>query len=369
MIRTNRDSAAAGHTQTTLVSAVIINFNGGNCIINCLEALTNQNTPLEAVIVVDNGSTDGSPEQIKATFPDVQLIRLNSNRGLTVARNIGLQQAKTDLVLLLDDDVYVDKNCVHNLLETYHQSNAAVVCPRVILIPEGDIIQCDGAENHFIGTMLLRHGYQPLRSVTAKTTPVGSCIGACMLLHREKVLAAGAFYEAFFYSFEDLEFGIRMRGLGHQFVCNPAAVVYHDRGEGTPSLSFRGQGAYPRRRVYLQIRHRLMILLIHYQLRTLLILLPALALYEAAMFAVVLTKGWWKEWGRAWLSLLQNSDSIRRQRQQVQRSRCITDRDILVGGPIPFAPGFLRSKPAALAAKLLSTVLNSYWHITQRWIK
>ena len=189
-----------------------------------------------------------------------------------------------------------------------------------------------------------------------------------MLLNRTEVLAAGGFNEAFFFYFEDLEFSFRLRGLGYALFCEPAARVYHDRGEGTVGLSFRGQGAYPSRRVYLQTRHRLMTMLIHYRTRTLIVLAPALLGYELAQLGVVLLRGWVKAWARAWLSILGNAGHIRQQRRRSQAQRRVEDKDILVGGPLPLAPGFIRTRLASVAVTILSAALNSYWRLARRWI-
>jgi GT2 family glycosyltransferase len=216
--------------------------------------------------------------------------------------------------------------------------------------------------------MTLRHGYLPVEQAQSQTADVEGCIGACMLVDRALALEAGGFDELYFFYFEDLEFSIRLRALGHRFVCEPAAVVYHDRGAGTPGLSFRGEGEYPLRRVYLSTRHRVLTLLIHYKTRTLLVLFPALFLFEVSCLLLVLVQGWSSAWAKAWMWQLQNRHLIAQRRKQAQQTRILGDRELLVGGSIPLAPGFVRSRISALAAAVLSWVMNGYWHIVHRWI-
>lgn len=352
------------------VSAVIPNFNGGDCIINCIHALYSQTIPLETIIVIDSGSTDDSLGRIKAKFPEVQLLELGKDKGLSIARNAGLQLAKTDLVLLLDDDVYVAEDCLLHLLKVYIQNQplVVVVCPRIVLIPDREIIQCDGAEAHFVGTMLLRHGYLSLKDAPAEAAYVGSCPGGCLLLDRKRVLAAHGFDEAYFFYFEDLEFSIRLRARGDKIICEPAAVVYHDRGSGTPGLSFRGHGIYPARRAYLTQRNRVMTMLIHYRIRTLIVLSPILILYEVATLTFFLTKRWAREWMQAFLWLLSNRRNLWQRRQLMQQSRRVNDRELLVGGPLPLAPGLITSAIMQKAVTTLSIILNAYWQVTKRWI-
>lgn len=350
------------------VSAIIVNHNGGQDVINCLKALLEQTFPLEKVIVVDNASTDNSQSNILRQFPDVDLIQLDQNLGLSKARNIGLSKATSKLVLILDDDIYVHKECIHRLYKAYKRYNPVVVCPRILLYPEAKIVQCDGAEPHFIGTLKLRHAYGSIDTLTSAVSEVLACGGACMLVDRKIVLAAGGFDESYFFYFEDLEFCLRMRSFGYSIVCEAKAIVYHDQGIGTPHLSFRGNTPYPIRRVYFNIRHRLMTLLIHYKLRTLFVLSPAILLYEMATFVGVVKRGWHRIWWRAILSIIADNTYIVARRKFVAANRKRCDRDLLSGGQLPFAPGFTQSGLEKMAVRALSTILDLYWKTVRNMI-
>jgi GT2 family glycosyltransferase len=350
------------------VTVVVVSYNGGDRTLRVLRALQNQTTPLAAVLVVDNGSTDGSQERIRHEFPGVELMQMAENRGLPAARNAGLRQATTDLVLLLDHDVYVDPHCVARLLDLYRERQPAVICPRVRLDPERNVIQTDGAEAHFIGTMTLRGAGRTDPSRPERPESVPACIGACMLVQRRLVLEAGGFDELFFFYFEDHEFCLRLRSLGHEIVWEPRAVVYHERGAGTPGLSFRGRGAYPARRLYFTVRHRLVTILVHYNWRTLLVLAPALGLYEVAGGAMAVATGHGRQWGGAWTWAFANAGAIRERRRRMQRTRQVRDRDLLSGGPLPLAPGVADQGAARAAAEVLSAILGGYWHLARRWV-
>ena len=350
------------------IGAVVINFNGGDCVINTVYALHQQDVSLEKIIVVDSGSTDGSPERIQEIFEDVQIVKLSKDKGPSKARNVGLELCTTDLVLLVDDDVYVAEDCISYMLELFNREKPTVICPRVILYPELNIVQSDGAEAHFVGTMVLRNGYLPVKTVQGKESIVGGCISACLLVDRHLVLKAGGFDEEYFFYMEDLEFCIRLRSLGHRIIFEPYAVAYHDRGIGTPGLSFRGKGKYPSRRAYLMIRNRLMTIMIHYKTRTLAVLLPALAIYELASLVMVLFKGWLSEWVWAWRWQIRNKRAVLLRRTMMQQIRALNDGDLLVGGPPPLTPGLLNSNIALAAFNTLSEILNWYWHICKHWI-
>jgi GT2 family glycosyltransferase len=350
------------------VGVVVVNYNGGERILRVLGALQRQRFPLAEVVVVDNASSDGSPARIRRDFPGTRIVALADNEGLSVARNVGLHELGTTLALLLDHDVYVEKDCVEKLVRAWQREHPTVVVPRVRLLPESDVVQADGAALHFLGTMILRNGHQPVDHVPALAGLVNGCIGACMLLDRQRVILAGGFDELFFFYFEDLEFSMRLRERGHRFWFEPSALVYHERAEGTPDLSFRGRGRYPPRRAYFTMRNRLLSMLIHYRLRTLLLLSPVLSLYELASFFVACKKGWPAQWWRAWSWQLSHLPTIVARRRQMQRLRRVEDRELLVGGPPPLAPAFLESPTDVKLHAWFSRLVNGYWDHARNWI-
>ena len=287
------------------MGAVVTNFNGGEAVIRCLESLCCDQTLLREIIVVDNASTDNSPALITKQFPNVRILQLDQNFGPCVARNAGLGALSTDLALFMDDDVYLELGALGLMLKGYAESEAKIVCPRILLYPDTNIIHCDGAATYFLGTFSLRHGFAPRGEhdpslVASTTVDVRGCLSACLLADRNIVLQAGGFDETYFFYFEDLEFSLRLRALGHAVVCVEDAVVYHDRGTGTPGLAFRGASIYPEKRFYLSARNRLMTIFIHYRLKTIILLSPALLTYELLVIAFALRQGFFSSWLRSW---------------------------------------------------------------------
>jgi hypothetical protein len=350
------------------VAAVVVNYNGGERVLRVVEALLRQSYPLADFVVVDNASTDGSPERVRQRFPQVRVLVQEDNKGLSTARNVGLRAVQAPLVLLLDHDVYVEPCAIREMVQAYLAEAPAVVCPRVRLLPERDIVQAEGAAVHFLGMMILRHDFAPVNEVPRERAIVDGCIGACMLVARDRVLAAGGFDELFFFYFEDLEFSLRLRARGLRFLCEPHAEVFHERGQGTPGLSFRGVGQYPKRRAYFTMRHRLLIVLMHYRWRTLLVLLPVLGLCEAATLAVAVRRGWLTEWASAWSWQFRNLRTVLRRRRVTQASRTLPDRQLLVGGPPPLSPGFVGSAVERRLVEAFSAIVNGYWSVARRWI-
>ena len=189
-----------------------------------------------------------------------------------------------------------------------------------------------------------------------------------MLVRKDPVVRAGGFDELFFFYLEDHEFSLRMRALGHRIVCEPGAEVFHERAAGTPDLSFRGAGAYPARRTYFTLRHRLITVLVHYRARTLFLLAPALAAAEMLSLGAALGRGHGWQWVRAWSWIAGHPGAVLERRRRVQRARTVGDRTLLSGGPLPLAPGAVRRPAAAAAVRWASAAFDAYWRLIRRWV-
>ena len=101
------------------VAVVIVNFNGGEVVERSLEALAAQTRAPDRTIVVDNASTDGSPDRIAERFPDVELIRLERNAGFAGGNNAGVRAADDcELVALLNPDAFPEPTWLERLLAT-----------------------------------------------------------------------------------------------------------------------------------------------------------------------------------------------------------------------------------------------------------
>ena len=350
------------------VGAVVVNYNGGRRVLRVVQALLESGSALSDVVVVDNSSDDGSAGQIGELFPTVRLVVLGTNVGLSVARNIGLNMLGTELALLLDHDIYVGVGSVERMVAAFLTNQPVVVCPRIRLVPERHIVQADGASLHFLGTLSLRNAYREVALAKQASGFVDGAIGACLLMDRAKVIAAGGFDELYFFYFEDLEFALRLRLCGERFWCETAAEVFHERADGTPGLSFRGQGSYPKRRAYFTMRNRLITVFIHYRWRTLLVLLPVLLVYELASFVQSARMGWLRQWGQAWSWQIRNLEILAARRRAALASRVLADRDVLTGGMPPLTPGLVNSRLARFLLTAFSVTVNGYWRMTRRWI-
>ena len=144
------------------INVVIVNHDSGGTILKVIQSVLEQGMKVAQIIIVDNASRQDDLNVVRQTFPMVEIIQLEKDHGLAVARNAGLKISKGDLVLILDDDIYLSKDSLQRMVQTVYETKAVVVCPRIVLYPQNDTIHFDGASIHFTGTVILNHSFQPI---------------------------------------------------------------------------------------------------------------------------------------------------------------------------------------------------------------
>lgn len=347
------------------MSACVVNYNGGELLSSVLDALLAQGPALAEILVVDNGSTDGSRDLVRREYPGIRLCELGENRGPGAARNAGYGKATHDHVLFVDNDVVLDPQCVRRLLRALHNDPSAVFAvPRVLSARRPEVMDFEGAQPHFTGLMCLEGRGRPRTEGASEVRRTGSLITACFLVDRPRWGDVPLFDESFFIYLEDHDLGLRARLRGLGILAVPDATCRH--GEGTAGLSLRRTESYPSARAFLVMRNRWLILLKNFQARTLIVLAPVLLLFEIVQLGGALKKGWIRAWLRAVRSVLRNLPDIVRRRRAVQERRVMADRDLLVGGEIPFTDLLHGDAVERAARRALNAVCLAFWPLAQR---
>ena len=205
---------------------VIPNYNGIEYLIPCLDSIF-ADEPSIPVLVVDNGSQDGSQEKLRK-YPQVDVIRFPENRGFCVAVNAGIKAAKTDYVILLNNDVLVEKGfcrALEKALDENPKAFSAGAQMRMMKNPDymdnaGDYYCALGWAYDYGKGRKVGEKYQSPRKVFA------ACAGAA--IYRKSILdEIGLFDEMHFAYLEDVDMGYRARIFGYQNLYEPKALVYH----------------------------------------------------------------------------------------------------------------------------------------------
>jgi GT2 family glycosyltransferase len=342
------------------VTFCVVNYNGEKYLEETLTSILNQKHEYDEIILIDNCSTDRSLQIVDHQYPEVKIIELSQNLGPGAARNAGFQSALNDWICFLDNDVTLTSNMLDYLIDALEKHPTAVAAmPRVLYAHNSDIIQYDGADAHYLGLMLLHNENIRINSADDMIKKIRSIVSACFLINRKKWSFIELFDESYFIYLEDHDFGMKVQILGHEILSVPKATVLHR--EGTPGLSLREQGKYSERRIYNLIRNRWQIILKFYAIKTIVICLPIIFVYESFQFVAVLKKGWLRAWFKSTKWLISNIKAILSKRRILQESRTKRDLEILKGGPLPFTSFLTQSEIEKVGRKLLDKLVSIYW--------
>lgn len=211
------------------VSIIVVNWNGGDLVQNCVQALVSQNVKPEQIIVVDNNSQDGSPDRIESQFKEVKVLRQRQNIGFAAANNRAIEYAgDAHWIGLVNPDAVPKPDWLERILEAA-ESNENFACfgSRLIADAEGRALDGVGDVYHVSGAHW-RRGYRtaaPGRYL--KRQEIFAPCAAAALYQTDAIKAVGGFDESLFCYSEDVDLGFRLRLIGHRCLYVPDAVVYH----------------------------------------------------------------------------------------------------------------------------------------------
>ncbi|MBQ0001368.1 MAG: glycosyltransferase family 2 protein [Clostridiales bacterium] len=214
------------------VSVIIPNFNGLKYLDGVLSTLRAQTMKGIEVILVDNGSSDGSCAYVQENYPEVKLIALPDNTGFCGAVNVGIRAAAAPYVLLLNNDTEVEPDFVKELYLAIRRHPKAFSCAsRMVQYTNKELL--DDAGNYYsaLGWAFARGKGKPVSTYEKEEKIFCSCAGAA-IYKKEIFDEIGFFDEEHFAYLEDVDIGYRARIYGYENWYAPKAIVYHV-GSGT----------------------------------------------------------------------------------------------------------------------------------------
>ena len=240
----------------TSLSIVIVSFNARADLQACLLSLKKAPPAMDhEIIVVDNGSADGSAEAAER-IPGVRVLRLGRNAGFAAANNAGIREGRGDLVLLLNSDTLVPPGALDRLVERLlATAGAGIAGPR--------LVDAEGRPELSFGSMISplnelrqkRKTPEWIRRETSREQFVDWVSGACLLVRRADAEAAGLLDERFFLYTEDVDFCHTVRALGRSVLFTPAAEITHLRGRSRASQPAASNAAYRRSHLEFYKKH------------------------------------------------------------------------------------------------------------------
>ncbi len=220
------------------VTVVVLNFNGLEHLEPCYSSLRRLDYPADQLelMLMDNGSSDGSAGYIRSAFPEVTVISHPETVGFASGNNIAARAARGDYVVFLNNDMRVDPGFVRGLVDGVSTDDNVVAAGALILSWDGSAVDFGGAYCNYCGIAAQRdigRRYQP-GSYVANEPMLFACGGA-MIVDREVFLDVGGFDDSYFIYFEDVDLGWRLWLYGYTIVFAPRAIARH-RHHGTTGV-------------------------------------------------------------------------------------------------------------------------------------
>jgi len=214
------------------VAIIVVNYNGFDHSLECVESLLLLDYPNYSIIFVDNGSTDKSGDAINAHYCDkITYLSTSINGGVTKGNNAGIEHALTnnfEYVLFLNNDTLVYKNFLSTMIRK-HEDEGTLVVPKIICHYDTERL------DHFIGTQFNWFSAQPTNytpypldspalNVSMDVAVASTC---CLLVPLNVIRIIGGMDENYFMYYDDSDFTIRARRAGFRIIYEPESIIYH----------------------------------------------------------------------------------------------------------------------------------------------
>ena len=343
--------------QQPAVTVGIITYNGRKIIQPCIESLLAQTYQNISICVINNASTDGTPEWVADNYPDITILNNPDNRGPNPARNFAITSSSSNLVLLVDDDAILSENCLAELVSAAQSHpEGAIWAPRIVYSDRRDTIQFEGAKMHYLAETILVSSDTPISEGLSEITQVPMLAGVTLLVSKQKAIDIGLLNEFYVFGKEDGEFTYRLTQAGEKLYSVPSAICYH-------RVKKRGLS-----KVFYQVRNRWLLLLTTFSLKTILLVAPALLIYELSLIGFLLLKGQLPEYFRALFDLATHFSTVLKQRQQIQAFRQVPDQVLLQCDSIGMRGDLLENRAIATLKAALDTFFGLYWKLIRRFV-
>jgi N-acetylglucosaminyl-diphospho-decaprenol L-rhamnosyltransferase len=231
------------------VTAVIVNYNAGDLLLPCIRSLRDDG--VADVVVVDNGSSDGSLDALGAAEPAVKVVPLGRNLGYGSAVNRGAHDVTADCLLIMNPDTLVEPGMVKALVAALERGPRVGIAGPRIEEPDGSLYPsartfpslADAIGHAFLGLIVpsnpFTRRYRMLDWDHATARDVDWLSGACLLVRRRAFEEIGGFDEAYFMYLEDVDLCWRMQRAGWGVTYEPSARLVHFQGHSTSKRPYR----------------------------------------------------------------------------------------------------------------------------------
>jgi len=223
-----------------LVTFIIINWNGGKFIQECVNSILNQTYKNIEIIVVDNASTDDSPfiiEKIQYNIPNLHLIKNHKNVGFAAACNIGIKRAKGEFIVCVNNDAVLSQEWLMEVMkEIMYSTGIAIASGPIFYYTDPTLIWSFGAKFDCVSGFSWNLGQKKHIYGIDEFDYLSGCV---LIIRKSALQKIGMFDESFFLYDEDVDICFRARYKGYRLAFIPKALAWHKISEGKKKMPFK----------------------------------------------------------------------------------------------------------------------------------
>ena len=307
-------------SENPLVSVIVLNYNAGELLLNCVESIKKSTYKNLEIIVVDNISTDKSQKTCKEKYPDIKLIQNDENFGYCEGNNIGIRKAKGDFIMILNPDTIVEPNCIRELIFAHERLGEGLYQPKILSLNEKQVLQSTGNMLHVFGFGFAKDKGRKDREVKEEIKKIGYASGTCLFTSRNVLDKVGLLDSFLFLYHDDLDLGWRASQIGINSYYVPKSKIYH-----VESYSLK----WSAKKFYWLERNRKYCLLTHYSKNTYTKMYSSLCLVDLFVWFFYISKGFLGAKIKAELDIRRNREFIETKYQELEKKKTVPDEKLI----------------------------------------
>tara|TARA_Y100000590_G_scaffold46886_1_gene49649 strand:- start:9539 stop:10579 length:1041 start_codon:yes stop_codon:yes gene_type:complete len=304
----------------SLVSIIILNYNAGKLLLNCVESIKKSKYNNLEIIVVDNISSDNSQTECKEKFPDIKLIQNDENFGYCEGNNIGIRNAKGEYIIILNPDTIVEENSINELVCAYKKIGDGLFQPKILSLHEEDILQSTGNMIQIFGFGFAKDKGEKNTKQEEKIEKIGYASGTCLFTSKRIFEKIGYFDKFLFLYHDDLDLGWRAAQMGINSYYVPKSKIFH-----VESYSLK----WSSKKFYWLERNRKYCLQTHYSKETYSKMKFSLFVVDMLVWLFYLSKGFLGAKIKAELDIRKNKDHIIKNYNELEKRKLIPDKELI----------------------------------------
>ena len=303
-----------------LVSIIILNYNAGNLLLNCVDSVFKSTYPNFEVLVVDNISTDNSHVVCKKKFEKIHLIENKENLGYCEGNNVGIRNANGEFVVILNPDTIVEPNWLNHLMSAYNEFGEGLYQPKFFSLNEKHVLQSTGNMLHIFGFGFAKDKGKIDDEKMESVEKINYASGTCLFTSKIVLDKIGLLDPFLFLYHDDLDLGWRAAHIGINSFYVPKSIIYH-----AESYSIK----WSSKKFYWLERNRKYCLLTHYSKETYAKMRFSLFLVDLCVWLFYLSKGFLGAKIKAELDIFRNRKTIKIRHDQLEKIKIVSDKELI----------------------------------------